>query len=47
MVHWKQFERINNNSIKIMKRKFIVDCRRALVKKQLNAEYHAIGIGKI
>ena len=47
MVHWKQFERINNDFIKIMKRKFIVDCRRALVEKQLNAEYHAIGIGKI
>ena len=47
MVHWKEFERINNNSIKVMKRKFIVDCRRALAEKQLNAEYHAIGIGKI
>ena len=47
MVHWKQFEKINNNSIKVMKRKFIVDCRRALAEKQLNAEYHAIGIGKI
>ena len=47
MVHWKQFERIDNNSIKVMKRKFIVDCRRALAGKQLNAEYHAIGIGKI
>ena len=47
MVHWKEFERINNNSTKVMKRKFIVDCRRALAEKQLNVEYHAIGIGKI
>ena len=47
MVHWKQFERINNNSIKSMKRKFIIDCRRVLSEKQLNGQYHAIGIGKL
>ena len=46
MVHWKQFEKINNNSIRLMKRKFVIDCRRVLVKKQLSLEYHAIGIGK-
>ena len=47
MVHWKQFEKINNNSIRVMKRKFIIDCRRVLLEKQLNSEYHAIGIGKV
>ena len=47
MVHWKQFEKINNNSIRVMKRKFIIDCRRVLSEKQLNYEYHAIGIGKV
>jgi len=47
MVHWKQFEKINNNSTRLMKRKFIIDCRRVLSEKQLNFEYHAIGIGKI
>ena len=47
MVHWKQFEKINNNSIRVMKRKFIIDCRRVLLEKQLDSEYHAIGIGKI
>ena len=46
MTHWKQFEALNNNSIKHMKRKFIIDCRRILSKKELNAEYYAIGIGK-
>ena len=46
MVHWKQFEALNNNLIRLMKRKFIIDCRRVLSKKQLNSEYHAIGIGK-
>ena len=47
MVHWKQFERISNDSIKVMKRKFIIDCRRVLSEKQLNGQYHAIGIGKV
>ena len=47
MVHWKQFEKINNNSTRLMKRRFIIDCKRVLSKKQLNFEYHAIGIGKI
>ena len=47
MVHWKQFEKINKNSTRLMKRKFIIDCRSVLSKKQLNFEYHAIGIGKI
>jgi len=46
MVQWKQFEKINNNSIHLMKRKFVIDCRRVLTRKQLNCEYHAIGIGK-
>ena len=46
MTHWKQFEALNNNSIKYMKRKFIIDCRRILSKKELDAEYYAIGIGK-
>jgi len=47
MTHWKQFERFNNNSMKHMSKKFIIDCRRILVEKELQAEYHAIGIGKI
>ena len=46
MTHWKQFEGFNNNSMKRMSKKFIIDCRRILVKKELHAEYHAIGIGK-
>jgi len=46
MTHWKQFEKLNNNSIKHMNKKFVIDCRRILVEKELQAEYHAIGIGK-
>jgi hypothetical protein len=29
-----------------MNKKIIVDCRRVLAKKELDAEYYAIGIGK-
>ena len=47
MTHWKQFGKLNNSSIKHMKKKFVIDCRRILVEKKLQAEYHAIGIGKI
>jgi UDPglucose 6-dehydrogenase len=47
MVHWKQFEKINDNSINIMKRKFIIDCRRVLSGKKLNSNYYAVGIGKL
>ena len=47
MTHWKQFEKLNNGSIKHMNKKFVIDCRRILVEKKLQAEYHAIGIGKI
>ena len=46
MTHWKQYDTLNNNSIKHMNKKIIVDCRRVLAKKELDAEYHAIGIGK-
>ena len=46
MTHWKQYEKLNNNSIKHMDKKFIIDCRRILAKKELRAEYHAIGMGK-
>ena len=47
MTNWKQFGKLNNSSIKHMKKKFVIDCRRILVEKKLHAEYHAIGIGKI
>ena len=47
MTNWKQFEKLNNSSIKHMNKKFVIDCRRILVEKKLQAEYHAIGIGKI
>ncbi len=45
MVHWKQFEKINNNSVRKMKKKLIIDCRRVLVGKNIAGDYNAIGIG--
>jgi hypothetical protein len=29
-----------------MTRKFVIDCRRMLAKKQLDVDYYAIGLGK-
>ena len=46
MTQWKEFEKLNNILIKKMKKKIIIDCRRILVKKELDAEYYALGIGK-
>ena len=46
MTQWKQYEKLNNNEFKYMKRKFVIDCRRMLVGKQLDVDYYAIGLGK-
>ncbi len=46
MVNWKEFEKLNASMINKMNKKFIVDCRRVLVNKELDIEYYAIGIGK-
>ena len=46
MTQWKQYKKLNNNEFKYMKRKFVIDCRRMLIKKQLDVDYFAIGLGK-
>jgi len=46
MVHWKEFEKLNNSLISKMKKKFIIDCRRVLINKELDVKYYAIGIGE-
>ena len=38
--------RIFSNFLKNMENKLIIDSRRMLEKKELDAEYYAIGIGK-
>ena len=46
MTQWKQYEKINNNQFKNMKKKIVIDCRRMLIGKQLDVDYFAIGLGK-
>ena len=46
MTHWKEFQNIDNKSIRHMKRKLIIDCRRIFTGKKIDAEYYALGIGK-
>ena len=46
MTQWKQYEKLVNNDFRHMKKKLIIDCRRILSEKQLDADYYAIGLGK-
>ena len=46
MTQWKEYERISNKEIKNMTKKFVIDCRRMLIHKKLDADYFAIGLGK-
>ena len=46
MTQWKQYQKLSNNEFKKMKKKLIIDCRRMLAEKQLDADYYAIGLGK-
>lgn len=46
MTAWKQYKNLNNEDFKSMKKRMIVDGRRILVEKELNAEYYAVGIGR-
>ena len=45
MTKWKEYERINNKTINHMDKKFIIDSRRILSNKNLDAKYYAIGLG--
>ena len=46
MTHWRQFEKIDDRSIKHMKRKLIIDCRRIFAEKNMGKDYFALGIGQ-
>ena len=46
MTAWKQYEKINNKTIEQMAKKFIIDSRRIISDKKLNAKYFAIGLGQ-
>ena len=46
MTYWREFERIDDITIKHMKRKLIIDCRRIFAEKNMCKEYFALGIGQ-
>ena len=46
MTQWKDYETIDNKVIKLMAKKLIIDSRRILSNKNLNAKYYAIGLGQ-
>ena len=45
MTQWKEYSKINNNTIRKMNKKIIIDSRRILVDKNIDGDYQAIGIG--
>ena len=45
MTQWKEYSKINNNTIRKMNKKIIIDSRRILVNKNIDVDYQAIGIG--
>ena len=46
MTQWKDYETIDNKVIKLMAKKLIIDSRRILSNKILDARYYAIGLGQ-
>ena len=46
MTEWKEYEKINNKTIKHMAKKVIIDSRRIIYNKNLGAKYFAIGLGQ-
>ena len=45
MTQRKEYSKITNNVIRHMDKKIIIDSRRILADKNIDANYHAIGIG--
>jgi UDPglucose 6-dehydrogenase len=45
MTQWKEYSKITNNTIRKMDKRIIIDSRRILAKKNIDADYEAIGIG--
>jgi hypothetical protein len=45
MTAWKQYADLGYSDFKLMKKRIIVDSRRLLAKKNLSADYYALGIG--
>ena len=45
MTKWKEYSKITNNTIRKMDKRIIIDSRRILAEKNIDADYEAIGIG--
>jgi UDPglucose 6-dehydrogenase len=45
MTQWKEYSKITNNTIRKMDKRIIIDSRRVLAEKNIDADYEAIGIG--
>ena len=45
MTTWKEYTKINNNELKLMKKPLVVDSRRLLINHNLDMDYSAIGVG--
>jgi len=41
----KEYSKINNNELKLMKKRVIIDSRRLLVNHNFDIDYSAIGMG--
>ena len=46
VTHWKEYSKLNNDHIKTMSRRIIVDTRRILQGHKMNIKYYPIGIGQ-
>ena len=45
MTPWKQYTKLNSKDLQSMKNRIIIDTRRLLTRKKLDAKYYAIGLG--
>ena len=45
MTPWKHYEKLSNKDFQIMKKRIVIDTRRLLVKKKLDVDFYATGVG--
>jgi len=46
MTQWKQYDNLTQKQLNRMKKRIVIDCRRILLKKKLDMNYFAIGLGR-
>ena len=45
MTPWKHYEKLSNKDFQVMKKRIVIDTRRLLVKKKLDVDFYATGVG--